>query len=336
MTRVYIEHSRPYLEIAAFAISFGLVAAGYFASNNHLQIAAILPGAVAIFSFFSRSRPQEFVLTETGVEDQYGNELFDYNDVLGLAVNNQAPLDGVSQLPGGLFQIHLPHKLLELRNVAAKSTSTLYQLLLARTPESGSRNVCHQLQQRLTNQLSLFDDESVFSFISRKCRSNFLHRYDPVILGVLITSVIWIVIGVNGAREYKDWENAGAVMLFSTIVLRVLISLSAVSTRSHFRKLKNSALVVSPTGIAMHQGKLAGQLKWSEVTAIENSKRRTYGYHGGPYPSRVIIIKIAGAEIPIYDIYDRPLAKIHRSLMTYWSPPLKVKPALVTEDPFEN
>ncbi|WP_437194319.1 hypothetical protein [Planctomicrobium sp. SH527] len=336
MKQVKLERSTSLMMILAFLFSLGLVAAGTFTSSNHLQILAILPGLFAVYFYLTRPKDQEFVFAESTVEDQFGNHLFEYREVFGLAINEIAPSVNSPNIRGGLLQIFLPHRVLEFPALTTRTSKTVYQNLLEKIPTSGSRSVCTVLQPRLTSQLTAYDDNSVFSFVSRNWKSNFRIAIGPVLYVILLTGIIWVIISILAGQGYVAWAFIGGIAICMSLIIRVCIFLTQLSSNSNFSKLKNSALVISPDGIAMHQGELTGYLKWSEIQGIEDSKRRNLGRFRGPNASRVIAIKIAGAEIPIFDIYDRPLAKIHQCLTTYWTPPVKHSKAIKSQSPLKD
>lgn len=75
-------------------------------------------------------------------------------------------------------------------------------------------------------------------------------------------------------------------------------------------KHPNSCLIVAPTGIALVQGDTKGSLPWHEITKVAgygpgwNRKNRGYGLQ----------LHVRGAQIIVFDIYDRTPEEIEQLL----------------------
>jgi hypothetical protein len=135
-----------------------------------------------------------------------------------------------------------------------------------------------------------------------------------VFFGSLIALVVGIVMlnsQPRGMRHQRDEDQAAGVLAVAGIgMIAGGLGLAAgiAKTRGLQPKVKNielSSLVLSPLGIALRQGDLKGELKWEEVRAVKFPRNRP------------LSVQLAGATIPIYDIYDRPLNEIHARLREY-------------------
>jgi hypothetical protein len=62
--------------------------------------------------------------------------------------------------------------------------------------------------------------------------------------------------------------------------------------------------------LALAQGKLHGALAWDEVLGVRDTKRSKVFLDNSTTP-RGIVLKVAGANVVIQDVYDRPLGVIH-------------------------
>jgi hypothetical protein len=69
-------------------------------------------------------------------------------------------------------------------------------------------------------------------------------------------------------------------------------------------------LVISPIGIALAQGELIGEMRWSE---LRNVRQRNN------FLNRAVIdLHVEGAKVEILDVYDTPLVEIRRQIEQYW------------------
>jgi hypothetical protein len=73
---------------------------------------------------------------------------------------------------------------------------------------------------------------------------------------------------------------------------------------------QGSGMVLSPMGIALHQGPLRGKMRWEEITEIR--------WH---YEARSIALIVPGSRIVIEDIYNQPIRVIYDLLFAFWQPP---------------
>jgi hypothetical protein len=76
--------------------------------------------------------------------------------------------------------------------------------------------------------------------------------------------------------------------------------------------------VICPDGLALVQGDLTGELRWDEVRDVKMPTARAGLQMSSGIPGPAIVLKVAGAAIPILDVYDRPLPVIHQLLSHYW------------------
>ena len=131
---------------------------------------------------------------------------------------------------------------------------------------------------------------------------------------------------VRGGKRsaYEPWLGVGiGIIAVGAMSGLALYSWQRPSER-RLREFLNAELIISPTGIALWQGNLEGQLHWEELQDVvwkRRSRSSTFarftvgadGVLGGG-----VCLLFAGARVCIPDIYDRPLPLIHKLIRHYW------------------
>ena len=130
---------------------------------------------------------------------------------------------------------------------------------------------------------------------------------------VALTGVSWIILSQEDGKA-TFWKVASVLTLlgglFSVLVFVVMNS----SGRRGKQHGPTSGLVISPSGMALVQGDLKGEMRWDEITQIDLQS----GTKG-------IRIKFAGGNLVIANVYNEPAWKIHDLLMSYWLPPGRLR-----------
>ena len=114
------------------------------------------------------------------------------------------------------------------------------------------------------------------------------------------------------AVDAKPWVGGGLM----TAVVCGLLLLATLARPSPPLKIKNSrtaSLIISPLGIALSQGDVQGQLRWSELRDMKLVK--------GLGRTAVVRLDVSGAYIVIADVYDAPLSTIFGQMRGYWKQP---------------
>jgi hypothetical protein len=107
-------------------------------------------------------------------------------------------------------------------------------------------------------------------------------------------------------RDDQGWLLVG--LLFFPFGL--LLYLGNRSRRA--KMLRKAGMVISPAGLALIQGDLEGQMRWAELKKVLFRK-------GSLLRSPVVQLGFEGAKINILDIFETPIAEIHRQIEQYWA-----------------
>lgn len=309
-----LERQFPFAASLFLAVTLILIGVGAVQHDPEWFIGAILPFVLAISQWIIRPHETALRFGPESVSDELHEYEIPYAEIQGLSISGKTPDPREGKVRGGRLTIHAEDRNHEYPNLSQATTRRVYELLLLRIPESGSREVVAELQPRLNNDLQLFDDDLVLTYRARPSMPVSQTEIRSFLLAMILGGIVWLCIGL--ARG-SNWTVAGV----STIVIALFCTLIVWLARKNenqlvpFRHL--SGLIISPRGIALRQGQLKGELKWSEVRSI-TCGRAASGTFVTHHPTRAISIKVAGAEILIYDIYDRPLATIHRCMMKFW------------------
>ena len=134
---------------------------------------------------------------------------------------------------------------------------------------------------------------------------------------LLIAAVAWIVFGAL-SKSFGDsvWGPIGVLgAFFGAICLLASFSNSRSHSSLSVKKWKQSCLVLSPRGLAMVQGNVAGEMGWHEVLDLAYRPRPDFVNSAFRLSSQSVVggilLKVKGANIIIPEIYDRPLFVIY-------------------------
>ncbi len=125
------------------------------------------------------------------------------------------------------------------------------------------------------------------------------------------TALAFLVIGVAWFTAFAllaQREIAAILALLGLIAMGLtglvfLFGLVATYQRKGPKKLRDAMLIVSPSGLALSQGELKGEMRWREIQNLKMQKTGTVGGSG-------LLIQVAGASILIADIYQWPAQHI--------------------------
>ncbi len=126
----------------------------------------------------------------------------------------------------------------------------------------------------------------------------------------IIIGGIWIG-GDRGENEPKTWAGLGACLLLIGLI-GLLVAVGKGSYRKNGRGSKSGGggLVIAPSGFALQQDDLRGQMRWDEITDLTFNQK-----------AHRIVVKFPGSTITIKDIFNVSLRQIFRELCTYWKGP---------------
>lgn len=321
----HVEAARRFPWLALLCLALGLALLGSWASwhTEGLAVGAILPITVGLMLLaFGRGRPFAARFGEEGIElidaryHNHASTLIPYADLrgvrAGLVPTNPAEFARTScalgvEHEGGFFWI--PARL----NV---SSAEVFRFLAGRVARSGSRDIHPSLLPYLRRVEEQFGPDQVACYRAAPSSPRRPPRRSPrvVFLGLLLTGVIWMVLGVREQVD-KDWAPVGMLCAtFGGMGLLVLTAATVSGTRA-VPGWKQASVVICPEGMAMVQGPVEGELRWPELLDIK--------FGGKPKVFRLsqsstlagIHLRVAGATIVVADIYERPLYVLHEQIM---------------------
>ncbi len=298
----------------------GLITASAVLQNSEFAWGALLPGVIVFALLFSRPANLNARMTDSGIEFEESDRTILYSDIQGLL------LAGACQDPSGKLRsgsVTIFHK--NGSEVFPKSIQpdpeTLYSQLLSLIDLPDGPPQSDTLKTFYSQQVAMFGSEQVWAFNPRE----FIVPRD--VSGVM--KIMWaalVVVGISwmihsGSRpDLTYWLPLGIGLLIVSFIGFLACFARNSSASFGIPNWKQSGIVISPGGIAMVQGTHKGVLKWEELRNVHFGKQRFVSGHQ-IRNIRAIQMQVAGAEIPVADIYDRPLAIIHEQIVGYWKEP---------------
>jgi hypothetical protein len=301
------------------------VAAGMVFGNRHFLVFALAPGLLAMGLWFTRIRKIAFDITEDGLHVESPPLEISFDSIESISLNGRPQDFRAPKLkPGPLTIVH-DRGYLQIPAALSVPVADLYRFLGAKVPLSGKDGVSPELAAHYQNEIAVFGADRVFSYSARHLGSygSSRRRLKVCLCLMMICGVIWAVCGGTffaTPRDISPWLPLGIMFtIFSGLFWLVA---ATGSTGFRFRnRLKNASLIISPSGIALRQGDLKGQLLWNELRDIRyRAKARNFviSYETDISSLPGIQLIVPGVTIDIPDVYNRPLPLIHGLLLRYW------------------
>ncbi|MHC5540856.1 hypothetical protein ACYOEI_21755 [Singulisphaera rosea] len=305
--------------LLAFALVFGAIDAiqGRPESKHDIFTFLILPFILGLTSLVrGRERRLSATFQADGieVEGDNGPSLIPYASLRNVWANGRSPdPTGFQQRSCRIAVLHeggmlrIPPR----SNIPSHKT---YQFLTGQVQANGGRDVNPNLREYLERQERFFGQENVWTYQAATQRPPTPHsRARTVAIGLLATGVIWAALGFTGTSS-SSWGGAGITcMLFAALVFLVTYAQMS-SIRSLPGGWRKASLVIGPQGLAMVQGELQGEIRWTELLdVLYMPKVRSFSITiHRKVPG--IVLRVKGAEFVIIDAYDRPLYVIHEQI----------------------
>jgi hypothetical protein len=168
-------------------------------------------------------------------------------------------------------------------------------------------------------QIQDFGSERVFAFARRPlCRMPGNLRQGTIYWGTLfVCSLAALAAGIHLKSSSIDTVAGIGLFVGFLGITASLMGPGGGAPRGR-RAIRSASIVVSPTGMAMSQHDLKGQLRWDEIRKVVYTGRPPRFALSQSGARRAIVLELDGATIPIFDVYDRPLAWIHKRIVAYW------------------
>lgn len=307
----------PWFALLLLIAGLGLMAVGFSTQASPMVAASVLPLAVGA-SLLVFGRPPQFsaLVREDGleVEGSGGPLLVPYASIRNIKANGR-PADprrtssaSMTVLHDGGV-LHIPARL----NVP---TVEVLRLLVDRLPTSGGREVHPDLVDYLQRQEMYFDAESVATYCAaRRLVTGSRRGLRAFAVGMIVGGVIETALASSGNFDVV-WAVPGVFCAAIGLVMLITSFVENTASGPLLKQWRKSSLVVGPTGLAMVQGPIHGEVRWPELLEIRfQPKPRGFP----PTPANLvpgILLRVKGADIVIADIYDRPLCVIYGRIMT--------------------
>ncbi len=285
-----------------------------------LAIGSILPWLVAALLLRNRDRAVAFRLTEYALEVVEPPQSIPYTNLQGLL----APRRPVNPFKVGprFYPIEVLHTegIFHVPKRLTVRSDEVYSFLFRQFTPSGSRDIHPSLLGYVRAKERDFGAERVWTY---RARAHLGHvkaypRLGAFFLAMFLCGIVWLSWGI--ARNHDGWLGGGSTMLFLGGLFTLLIWLEgrAVTGRAGIKNWRKASLVIAPDGLALVQGDMTGQLRWDELLKVETRQRPKSFQMGPGVLAAGIVLKVAGAEILIADVYDRPLPLIYQQIQYYW------------------
>ncbi len=292
--------SRPLGSVLALVVVVLFVVLAVAAATIHWAVAAVLPAMLALLWWPART-PFRAKLTDTALEVVDPPQSIPYENIEGLQANRPANPHKAGRRYYPIRVVHAEGSLVIPARLNVPSDE-VYSFLFHRLSSSGSREVDPALVDYLRLRQRRHGRERVYSYARRIHAGGWLLNrfWIRTCLASMFTGLVWIVAGI--AMDQPAWIGVGFVFAIVNGLFALALWLQA---RGRGGKKKRSSLVICPDGLALRQGEMVGELRWDEIRKIVPS-------------SNGLVLKLAGAEIRLADVYDRPLAVIHQLLQYYY------------------
>lgn len=319
---------RPFPWGATFwgCVATALLIASLVCGNLHLAILALAPAMLTFGLLLGRRREFRGCLRDDCLEVEEPALRIPYTEIEGLTINGLAVDPDFFRVKTGTLMVMHRGGVLEIPATSNVPIQKVYQAIISVLPTTGSRQLSQTFTEHFQKEAATFGPERVHGFSRRKVigRRPSTRRGQICAASLVLCGILWCLVyaaasGPFAAREYEPWIGFGSMLsLFSLFGWLALYCMQQ-PLEGKSRTLRNAELIVSPTGIAVHQGDIQGHLRWEELLDVRFSRPRRFSFVLSREGVAVgIQLVIAGTTVRIIDIYDRPIALIHKLIQQYW------------------
>lgn len=304
----------------ALAIIF--VALAYVAEALDLAILAVLPALLGLFLAFRRAPhfSAEFTAQSVFIHAPESRELF-YNEMEGLiapkrstSTSTKNPTHYEIIITDGLGTVTIPAKLERVRS------DEVYDFLYERFPEPDCEDAPKPLREYLDKQIATFGPKRVWSFYARRHRGELSGRGTGLLVGfaILLAGIAWVIFGSN-RHDMDGWVGIGiggiSAGVLTAFIFAVLSGYYQIGGR--IKNWKRSGVILSPLGLALIQGDIAGEMEWEELKNVGYNSKHGPSSQGKP-PGHAIRLDFGDINVWIADIYNCPLRTIYDRILEFW------------------
>lgn len=301
-----------------------LLVASMVFGNQHLAILAMAPAMLTLGLLIGRRREFRGLLTDEALCSENPPLTLPYAEIEGLTINGVGYDPDTPKLKGHLMVIHR-QGVLEIPKLQNVPSHKLYRAILTMLPTTGNPKLSSSFAEHVAKESALFGHDRVHVFGRRKVlgRRPSTRRSQLCAALLLFCGIGWCLIFAfadpDERRNYEPWVAWGFVLSLLSTLAWLIQYLRQIPLVGNARSLKNAELVISPTGLAVQQGDLQGHLRWAELLDVRcHGRTPIFVMSRAELPKGVIHLVVAGAAVQLADVYDRPIALIHRLILRYW------------------
>jgi len=273
-------------------------------------------------------RPLEFrgTLSDEGLEVEHPAVRIPYDEMECITIDGRAQDPDSPRLRAGrLMIVHRGGGVLEIPARLNVSVKDLYRAILVRVPLSGSYEISPDLADYRRKEEALFGTERVHAFTRRPLagRTPSTRRGQICAALLLLCGICWCVFSAFSTAQIRRGEfdpKLGWGIVLSVVggVSWFVLFLKHRSVVRIAGKFGNAEMVISPTGIALVQDDLKGQLRWDELREMRFSRNGPRFAVAKDEIAEGIDLVIPGTRIFIPDVFDRPFPLIYKLIRRYW------------------
>ncbi|MSU79964.1 MAG: hypothetical protein EXS16_17970 [Gemmataceae bacterium] len=134
-------------------------------------------------------------------------------------------------------------------------------------------------------------------------------------LAFLVTGVAWLAIFAVPSPFSEFYLLTLGLVMCGVALLVSLLGLLHKSQAKGSKKSRNATLVVSPSGLALLQGDLKGEMRWREITKLKLQKGHLS--MSANHTTNGLSVQVAGATILIGDFYHWPAEHFEALIRKY-------------------
>jgi hypothetical protein len=324
-----IEHQPrfPWMASLFLVAAAGLVAWAAAVRNPQPAIGAVMPLLLGAGLWLAREPAFSATITEEALVvagPEGGNDtIVPYAEIEGVRGIGR-PLD--LEKPGKRsFPIHVVYPGGSVRIPAGINLpcEDVYRFLISHLPEHGSLPTAPALVEYLQQQGATFGPDRVYAYCAarRIVPWRTYGAFRTGCLAVVAGGTAWVILGL-ALPDSNHWTIIGGLVAFFSLLLwAATFASNQVVGGPAVKNWQQSALVISPLGLAMVQGVVEGSIRWDEIREVRFQDRvRSFGV-SAEVAGVGIHLLVEGARIVIPDIYDRPLQVIYRRIIAFHNPP---------------
>jgi hypothetical protein len=322
MTPLHVQSSKwpgPWLVVNATGIVLFAVGS-YFALPHRradLLLWAVLPLSWTVALIVRHPWSFGMTLDDNGIQVSDGRSI-PYAALRGLSIPPHA-----SRRRSFPIGVALENDVLQIPARLDVPSGAVFQPLRQRLPTGSTDEIPDSLVDFCHQQIDTFGRERVWNCSGRSPLGNF--RRGGLLtfaIGVMLTAIVWVIVASLN-RRFEAWLVGSGIFFTSSLVLLVAALVSRDRVERRWADKANAhGIVIGPIGMGIAQLDLLGQVEWHEIQRVVfPTKPRSFAW-GDTNAQAVgaIAIRVAGAELIIFDVYDRALAEIHGQIMRNWRP----------------